>query len=62
MSTKTLPGAKMTKAALLEVAKQKGIEVPKGSTKEEIQALIAECPSGDAAAKKDFKGNFKGEY
>jgi hypothetical protein len=61
MSKKPLPGAKMTKAALIEVANQKGIKVPKGSTKEEIQKLIANTPSGDAAATRSVDGEFPGE-
>ena len=54
--------SKMTKTALLEVAKQKEISVPKNAKKEDIIELISKTPSGDAAAKVSEKGGFKGVY
>lgn len=54
--------SKMTKAALLEVAKQKEIAVPKSAKKEDIIKLLSSKPSGDAAASVSKMGGFKGEY
>ena len=54
--------SKMTKAALLEVAKQKEISVPKNAKKEDIIELISKTTSGDAAASVAKMGGFKGEY